>query len=60
MGIDADGDAYRKLASSLPAECRPSREGGAAFLVDRDGTIRCAWSGIGHAADMLAAARERP
>ena len=60
LGVDADGSAFEKLVQSLPPGVQIDRRGGSAFLIDRDGSIRTASSGFGHAQQMLADARERP
>lgn len=38
----------------------PARFPGAALLIDRDGNVRYAWLGVGHARAVLEHARERP
>ena len=60
LGMDADGAAFEKLAQSRPPGVPIDRSEGSAFLIDRDGSIRTAISGYGHAREMLADARERP
>lgn len=60
LGVDAGGRAFRELAAHFPApdEARPAA--GAAFLINRDGNVRYAWLGAGHAPEALERARERP
>ena len=60
LGIDPDGSAFDKLARSLPANFPIDRAAGATFLIDRDGSIRSAQCGCGHARQALADAREGP
>jgi peroxiredoxin len=60
LGIDLDRSAFDKLARSLPANFPIDRATGAAFLIDRDGSIRTAQRGCGHALQALADAREGP
>lgn len=60
LGIDPDGSAFAKLAGSLPADFATDRAAGAAFLIDRDGSVRSAERGCGHARQVLADAREGP
>jgi peroxiredoxin len=60
LGIDADGSAFRALASFIPENLQIGTERGTTFLIDRDGGIRAAWPGCGHAAQALEIARERP
>lgn len=59
LGLDPDGAAFRALACTLPAMALHAREG-AAFLIDRDGVVRHAWRGVGHAREALDGAAERP
>jgi peroxiredoxin len=58
LGTDAEGAAFRALARFVPDELGTGR--GATFLIDRDGGIRAAWPGCGHARQALEIARERP
>jgi thioredoxin-dependent peroxiredoxin len=60
LGSDADGSAFRALASFVPENSEIGAEQGTTFLIDRDGGIRAAWPGCGHAARALEIARERP
>jgi peroxiredoxin len=60
LGVDADGSAFRVLASFVPENLEIGIEQGTTFLIDRDGGIRAAWPGCGHAAQALEVARERP
>ena len=60
LGIDPDGSAFDKLTRSLPEDFVIDRAGGAAFLIDRDGSIRSALRGCGHARQALADSREGP
>lgn len=60
IGLDPDDAAFERLRALSPDVGNASRDEGAVFLIDRDGTIRDAWSGAGRAADALAAAREGP
>lgn len=60
LGLDPDGAVFSALAATLPADMPVNAADGAAFLIDRDGAVRTAWPGCGHAADALATAHERP
>lgn len=60
LGVDVGGRAFRELASHFPESDKARPAGGAAFLINRDGNVRYAWLGAGHAAETLERARERP
>jgi peroxiredoxin len=60
FGIDVGGSAFRALASFVPENIEIGAERGTTFLIDRDGGVRAAWAGCGHAAQALEVARERP
>lgn len=60
LGLDPDGSAFRALAGFIPENREIGTERGTTFLIDRDGGIRAAWPGCGHADHALAVARERP
>ena len=57
IGIDADGAIFNAIAARFPSMELDGR-GGATVLIDR-GVARHAWPGTGHAAEALAAVRER-
>ena len=59
IGLDPDGSAFLALARSMPEREFDAREG-AAFLIDRDGVVRHAWQGTGHAKEALDGAGQRP
>lgn len=58
LGLDPDGTAFRALMRTLPDQDFDARKG-AAFVIDRDGVVRHAWQGIGHAIDALNEAAQR-
>lgn len=57
IGSDAEGAIFNALAARFPTVELDGR-GGATVLIDR-GVARHAWPGKGHAAEALAAVRER-
>jgi peroxiredoxin len=57
IGLDADGAIFNALAARCPTVELNGRTG-ATILIDR-GAVRRAWPGTGHAAEALAAVRER-
>lgn len=59
LGLDPDGSAFLALARTAP-DVDFDVQAGATFLIDRDGAVRYAWPGGGHADRALAGARERP
>jgi peroxiredoxin len=59
LGLDPDGSAFLALARTAP-EVDFDARAGATFLIDRDGSVRYAWPGVGHARQALERARERP
>lgn len=59
LGLDPDGSAFLALARGLPGRDFDARAG-ATFLIDRDGVVRQAWAGVGHAGRARDAACERP
>lgn len=60
LGLDPDGSAFLALARNTAPEIDFDARAGATFLIDRDGTVRHAWPGVGHARHALDSARERP
>ena len=60
MGIDADGSTYKALSSRSQDVFEAKAADGTTFLIDRDGSIRHAWPGYGHARQVLNWVRERP
>jgi peroxiredoxin len=60
LGVDAHGGAFRELATHFPNADEATPTAGAVFLIDRDGNVRYAWLGAGHAGEALERARERP
>ena len=60
LGLDPDGSAFRRLLAITPPQFRPAPGTSATFLIDRDGTVRRAWRGVGNARAALEGARERP
>jgi peroxiredoxin len=59
LGLDPDGTAFRALTHTLPEIGFDARKG-AAFVIDRDGVVRHAWQGIGHALEALNETVQRP
>ena len=60
LAVDADGAIFRALLAYLSAPPPANPEDGLTLVIDRDGTVRDAWPGCGHALQALASARERP
>jgi peroxiredoxin len=60
LGLDPDGSAFLALSRGADPRIDFDARAGAAFLIDRDGTVRHAWPGTGHARRALAGVRERP
>jgi peroxiredoxin len=59
LGLDPDGSAFRALTRGFPnMDFDPCK--GATFVIDRDGVVRHAWQGIGHAVAALNEAVQRP
>lgn len=59
LGMDPDGSAFLALARALPEMDFDARHG-AVFVIDRDGVVRHAWQGMGHANEVLKEAVQRP
>lgn len=60
LGLDPDGSAFLALARYAAPDVDFDVRAGATFLIDRDGSVRYAWPGVGHAPQALERARERP
>lgn len=60
LGVDTGGRAFRELATHFPDSDEAKPAAGAAFLINRDGNVRYALLGTGHAQETLERARERP
>jgi peroxiredoxin len=58
LGLDPDGAAFLAMARTMPGRAFDTRAG-AAFLIDRDGVVRHAWQGFGHAREVLDEAAKR-
>ena len=49
LGLDPDGSAFLALARHVAADVDFDVRAGATFLIDRNGTVRYSWPGVGHA-----------
>lgn len=59
MVHDHNGLAWNAFENLLGGEEQASREAGAVFLFDRGGSLRRAWAGPGHAAEVSRAVGQR-